>query len=234
MTAIKVAAADFSGTSASPSRRLAIAGEPWQQCRLQAAARPRLRRLRRQSKRRRGRRRSRLRRSALHPRWRRRSGDRDQARARRGNDARVRRARDRARLDAPRSRSRQRLRNGSEVRARARHLRDRRRLSVHVRPDRRSWPQGDEVPLHAQRQRSERGGDLPDDEPGSERSVSPVRAGRCSSSECIRESAHAGGARSSSGELAASSACRGVRPPRPRGTFEPAGLQLSKSLIVRW
>ena len=47
-------------------------------------------------------------RSTLDPRRHRGSGDRDEARVRRRNDARVRRARHRARLDAPRPWSRQR------------------------------------------------------------------------------------------------------------------------------
>jgi uncharacterized protein len=55
---------------------------------------------RREPERGRGRGRSRLQGSEIDPRWRRRCGDRDQAGVRRGHDARVRRARHQARVDA--------------------------------------------------------------------------------------------------------------------------------------
>ena len=45
----------------------------------------------------------------------------------------------------------------TDVRPRAWHRRDRRRLPVHVRPHRRSRPQGDAPRLHAQRQRPKAG-----------------------------------------------------------------------------
>ena len=110
MRAIKDAAAEFLATSAWPSPASRGAEGPRQQRRLQAPARARLRGVRGQPERGRGRGRPRLPRPALDPRRRRGGGDRNTARARRGDDARVRRARDQARVDAPRPRRRQRLR----------------------------------------------------------------------------------------------------------------------------
>ena len=73
-------------------------------------------------------------RSALDP-WRRRRGrDRHEAGDRRRDDARVRRARHQARLDAPRPRRRQRLGAATEYGRQRGITRDRRRLPVHVRP----------------------------------------------------------------------------------------------------
>src|SRR5262249_21772402 len=76
--------------------------------------------------------------------------DRNPTRDRRADDARVRRARDQARLDAPRPRRGQRLRRRHRLRPQARHHRDRRRLPLHVRPHRRLRPQADAPYLRQQ------------------------------------------------------------------------------------
>ena len=94
-------------------------------------------------------------RPALDPRRRRGGRDRNTARDRGGDDARVRRARDQARVDASRPWPRQRLEDREHVRAGAWHHRHRWRLSVHVRPDRRLRAQGDAVRFHLERQRAE-------------------------------------------------------------------------------
>ena len=135
MTTIKEAATEFlAHKRVAVDRRLAHAGEPRQQRRLQAPARARLRRLRRQPERRRGRGRSRVPRPELDPRRRRGGRDRHAAGDRRRDDARVRRTRDQARLDAPRPRRRQRLRDRHRLRPGTRHRRDRWRLPLDVRP----------------------------------------------------------------------------------------------------